>query len=87
MIIVKNENTYKLKPCICDLCKTQFNANYNAIQYNPFDNGYADNNFSIGIREMDKTKKILFRMCPECTEKLLELLDKHFPRLNLEEKL
>lgn len=26
-------------------------------------------------------------ICPECTEKLLELLDKHFPRLNLEDEL
>lgn len=26
-------------------------------------------------------------ICHECAEKLLELLDKHFPRLNLEDEL
>lgn len=68
MIIVKMENTYKSKPCVCDLCKMQFNANYTAINYSPFDDGYADNDFNINIREKDKIKKILLRICPECTE-------------------
>lgn len=74
-------------PCKCDLCKRMFNADYTAITYSPFDDGYAGNDICINLRKKYKTKRILKRMCPDCTEKLLEILDKHFPRLNLEDEV
>lgn len=78
---------YISKPYNCELCKRTFNADYPAITYGAFDTGYAGNDICINLRKKDKTKKISKRMCPECTEKLLEILDKHFPRLNLEDEL
>lgn len=75
------------KPCKCDLCKITFNADHAAITYGPFNDGYAGNDICISLRNKYKAKRISKRMCPECTEKLLELLDKHFPRLNLEDEL
>lgn len=79
---------YITKPIRCDLCKVTFNADFKYfkdITYRPLDIGYAGNDICINLRK--KGKRITLNMCPECTEKLLELLDKHFPRLNLEDEL
>lgn len=87
MEIGEKQMKFIAKPCKCDLCKIMFNADYAAISGNIFETVYASNDFKINIREKYETKKLSLHICPECTEKLLELLDKHFPRLNLEDEL
>lgn len=63
----------------CDFCKKKYAAIHNGIN--------DSNILTLSIGDAGKLKYISKFICPECTEKLLELLDKHFPRLNLEDKL
>lgn len=63
----------------CDFCKKKYEAVHNNV--------YDSNILTLSIGNEGKLKYISKFICPECTEKLLELLDKHFPRLNLEDEL
>ena len=76
-------------PTICDFCKSKFDAVYMNVpgieEY--LKNYYCDGHVSIRKRYNNASLRIDKNICPECTEKLLELLDKHFPRLNLEDEL
>ncbi len=63
----------------CEFCKKK---------YAEIHNGINDSNIlTLSIGNEGKLKYISKFICPECTEKLLELIDKHFPRLNLEDEL
>lgn len=74
--------------CTCDMCKMKFEADHLVDTENGILSPiYYDSVLSITVKKEKKTKILALHMCPECTEKLLELLDKHFPRLNLEDEL
>ena len=62
----------------CEFCKKKYEAILNGINDSSI--------LTLSIGDEGKIKYISKLICPECTEKLLELLDKHFPRLNLEDK-
>lgn len=71
----------------CDMCKMHFDADHVVTKNDFITPIYDDSLLSIMVRKGSRTYLTSMRMCPECTEKLLELLDKHFPRLNLEDEL
>ena len=74
--------------CTCDMCKMKFDAGHLADTENGISSPvYYDSRLSITVKKEKKTKTSVLHMCPYCTTKLLELLDKHFPRLNLEDEL
>lgn len=75
--------------CKCDMCKMNFDAYHLTVAhpYVPADFIYDDTEITISFGKSGNGKVVTLHMCPYCTEKLLELLDKHFPRLDLEEKL
>ena len=75
--------------CKCDTCKTNFDAYHLTVEnpYIPPDFIYDDAEITISFGKRGNGKVVTLNMCPDCTEKLLELLDKHFPRLNLEDEL
>ena len=70
----------------CDMCKLDFEADH-ITSKNLLAPLYNGSRLAIMIRKDNQQKFITLDICPECTEKLLELLDKHFPRLNLEDEL
>lgn len=63
----------------CEFCKKKYEVVHKGINDSSI--------LTLSIGDEGKMKYISKFMCPECTEKLLELLDKHFPRLNLEDEL
>lgn len=71
----------------CDMCKTKFVADHIVFNHQLVHPIYDDSELRVDLRKDNIKASILLKMCPECTEKLLELLDKHFPRLNLEDEL
>ena len=71
----------------CDMCKLKFDAEYIVFKDNLLHPIYNDSELKIDIRKGNRKTLVSLNMCPECTEKLLGLLDKHFPRLNLEDEL
>ena len=62
----------------CDFCKKKYEAIHNGVNDSSI--------ITLSIGHEGKLKYISKFICPECTEKLLELLDKYFPRLNLEDE-
>ena len=70
----------------CDMCKLKFDAEYIVFK-NLLHPIYNDSELKIDIQKGNRKTLVSLNMCPECTEKLLGLLDKHFPRLNLEDEL
>jgi hypothetical protein len=72
----------------CDMCKIRFEADHVIDEKIALDPIYDESWLSLTIKDRNNRHKHLrLDMCPECAEKLLELLDKHFPRLNLEDEL
>lgn len=71
----------------CDMCKLDFEADHVIPRNSYLAPLYNGSTLAIRVRKDNQQKIIALDMCPECTEKLLELLDKHFPRLNLEDEL
>lgn len=63
----------------CEFCKKKYEAVHNGV--------YNSNILTLSIGDAGKLRYISKFICPDCTEKLLELLDKHFPRLNLEDEV
>jgi len=63
----------------CEFCKKKYEAVHNGV--------YDSSVLTLSIGDAGKIRYISKFMCPECAEKLLELLDKHFPRLNLEDEV
>lgn len=63
----------------CEFCKKKYEAVHNGINDSSI--------LTLSIGNAGKIRYISKFMCPDCTEKLLEILDKHFPRLNLEDEV
>lgn len=63
----------------CEFCKKKYEAVHTGIN--------DSNILTLSIGDAGKLKHISKFICPECTETLLEVLYKHFPRLNLEDEL
>lgn len=63
----------------CEFCKKKYEAVHNGV--------YDSSILTLSIGNEGEMKHISKFICPECTEKLLELLDTHFPRLNSEDEL
>ena len=87
MVIEELEHSKHLNKC--DMCKKNFDAYHLTVDhpYLPPDFIYDDAEITISFGKRGNEKNVTLNMCPECTEKLLEILDKHFPRLNLEDEL
>lgn len=81
--LIRHKNMYHT----CDMCKLDFEADHVMSKNLYLAPLYSDSSIAIRIRKDNQLKIISLDICPECTEKLLGLLDKHFPRLNLEDEL